>query len=104
MITTEPQVPRTLDELLRSRAATMPDAPIVAYPTSPAPDSYELHTARQLDHYATRAAHHYRTVFGNRTRNAPERVVALLASSDLDYPVTQFALGRLGFTPLLLST
>ncbi len=98
------QEPRTLDELLRHRAATIPDVPIAAYPTSAEPDSYEAHTARQLDQYATRAAHQYRTVFGNRTRNEPERVVALFATSDLDYVVAQFAVGRLGFTPLLLST
>jgi thioester reductase-like protein len=94
---------RTLDELLKLRAARMPDAPIAAYPTSPEPDSYQLHTAGQLDQYATRAAHAYRAVFGNRERSAPERVVALLATSDLDYLVAQFALGRLGFTVLLLS-
>lgn len=98
------QEPRTLDELLRQRAATMPDTPIAAYPTSAEPDSYEKHTARQLDEYATRAAHYYQKVFGQRERNSPERVVALLAVSDLDYLVAQFALGRLGFTPLLLST
>jgi thioester reductase-like protein len=96
--------PRTLDELLRQRAASIPDVPIAAYPTSAEPDSYQLHTARQLDGYANAAAHHYRKVFGNRTRNSPEHVVALLALSDLDYLVAQFALGRLGFTVLLLST
>jgi thioester reductase-like protein len=96
--------PRTLDELLRHRAATMADTPIAAYPTSAAPDSYERHTARQLDEYATRAAHRYREAFGHRERNSPPRVVALLAASDLDYLVALFALGRLGLTPLLLST
>jgi thioester reductase-like protein len=96
--------PRTLDELLRHRAATMADTPIAAYPTSAAPDSYRLHTARQLDEYATRAAHRYREAFGQRERNSPPRVVALLAASDLDYLVALFALGRLGLTPLLLST
>jgi thioester reductase-like protein len=96
--------PRTLDELLRQRAATMADTPIAAYPTSAAPDSYRLHTARQLDEYATRAAHRYQEVFGHRERNSPPHVVALLAASDLDYLVALFALGRLGLTPLLLST
>jgi thioester reductase-like protein len=104
MGTTSTQGPRTLDELLRSRAATMPDVPIAAYPSSAEPDSYEKHSARQLNEYAHRAAHHYRSLLGNRERNSPERVVALLGSSDLDYLVAQFALGRLGFTPLLLST
>lgn len=104
MSTVETPTPRTLDELLRQRAATIPDVPIAAYPTSAEPDSYQVHTARQLDRYATAAAHHYRKVFGNRARNSPERVVALLAASDLDYLVAQFALGRLGFTVLLLST
>ncbi|HEY6078895.1 MAG TPA: SDR family oxidoreductase [Polyangiaceae bacterium] len=98
------QQPRTIDELLRLRAASMPDVPIAAYPTTAEPDSYEAHTARQLDDYATRAAHHYRGIFGNRTRGSAERVVALLALGDLDYLVAQFALGRLGFTVLLLST
>jgi thioester reductase-like protein len=96
--------PRTLDELLRQRAASMPDTPIAAYPTSAAPESYQLHTARQLDEYATRAAHRYRETFGHRERSSPPHVVALLAASDLDYLVALFALGRLGLTPLLLST
>ncbi len=104
MATSTTQEARTLDELLRQRAATIPDVPIAAYPTSAQPDSYEAHTARQLDQYATRAAHQYQKVFGNRARNAPEHVVALFALSDLDYLVAQFALGRLGFTVLLLST
>jgi thioester reductase-like protein len=101
---TTTQEPRTLDELLRLRAKTIPDVPIAAYPTSAEPDSYEVHTARQLDEYTSRAAQHYRKLFGNRERNSPERVVALLALSDLDYLVAQFALGRLGFTVLCLST
>ncbi len=104
MGTTSAAEPRTLDELLRLRAKSNPDAGIAAYPTTSEPDSYEIHTAAQLDQYATRAAHHYQTIFGNRTRNSPERVIALLALSDLDYLVAQFALGRLGFTVLLLST
>jgi thioester reductase-like protein len=104
MGSTENREPRTLDELLRQRAATMPDTPIAAYPTSAAPDSYQRHTARQLDEYATRAARRYREAFGHRERNSPEHVVALLAASDLDYLVALFALGRLGLTPLLLST
>jgi thioester reductase-like protein len=104
MSAAKPQEPRTLDELLRLRATTVPDVPIAAYPTSAEPDSYEVHTARQLDRYATQAAHHYQKIFGNRTRNSAEHVVALLALSDLDYLVAQFALGRLGFTVLLIST
>lgn len=96
--------PRTLDELLRLRAKASPEVPIVAYPTSKEPDSYETHTAAQLDAYATRAAHHYRELFGNRERNGPEQVVALLAGSDLDYVAALFGLGRLGFTVLCLST
>ena len=74
----------------------MPDTPIAAYPTSAAPDSYERHTARQLNEYATRAAHRYREAFGQRERNSAPRVVALLAASDLDYLVALSALGRLG--------
>src|SRR5450432_2953442 len=103
MGSTPSREPRTLDELLRQRAATMADTPIAAYPTSAAPDSYQRHTARQLDEYSTRAAHRYQEVFGHRERNSPPHVVALLAASDLDYLVALFALGRLGLTPLLLS-
>jgi thioester reductase-like protein len=104
MAANTPAEPRTLDELLRARAASIPDVPIAAFPSSAEPDSYQTHTARQLDEYTTRAAHHYRETFGVRERNSAERVVALLAISDLDYLVAQFALGRLGFTVLLLST
>src|SRR5436190_19197680 len=101
---TTPQEPRTLDELLRQRARDAPDLPIAAFPTTAEPDSYRAHSAAELDAYATRAAHHYQGVFGHRARSSAERVVALLALSDLDYLVALFALGRLGFTPLLLST
>ena len=104
MGSTPSREPRTLDELLRQRAATMADTPIAAYPTSAAPDSYQRHTVRQLDEYATRAAHRYQEVLSPRERNSPPHVVALLAASDLDYLVALFALGRLGLTPLLLST
>lgn len=104
MGTTTTSEPRTLDELLRQRAKSSPNVAIAAYPETAEPDSYVAHTARQLDEYASRAANHYRTLFGNRERNSPERVVALLALSDLDYLVAQFALGRLGFTVLCLST
>lgn len=96
--------PRTLDEFLKMRAAAHPDLPILAYPTSEAPDSYEEHTIGQLDAYATRGAHHYEAIFGHRERNSPEEVVALFAISDLDYITALFALGRLGFTVLCLST
>jgi thioester reductase-like protein len=101
--TTAPEA-RTLDELLRLRARSAPDAAIVAFPTSAEPDSYEPHTAGQLDAYASRAARYYQGWFGQRETGSTERVVALLASSNLDYLVAQLALGRLGFTPLLLST
>lgn len=102
-MTTTPE-PRTIDELLRMRASASPDLPIAAFPTSKEPDSYEEHTAGQLDDYATRGAHHYQAFFGNRERNSPEQAIALLAVSDLDYVATVFALGRLGFTVLCLST
>ncbi len=95
---------RTLDELLRQRAALIPDAPIAAFPTSAEPGSYQAHSARELDQYTQRAASAYQRVFQNRANNGSEHVVALLAASDLDYLVAQFALGRLGFTVLLLST
>jgi thioester reductase-like protein len=98
------QEPRTLDELLRHRAKATPGVPIVAFPTTAQPDSYQSHTASQLDEYTHRAAQQYRTLFGNRERNSREQVVALLALSDLDYLVAQLALGRLGFTVLCLST
>jgi thioester reductase-like protein len=104
MDTPTTQHPRTLDELLRLRAATMPDTPIVAYPQSNEPTSYRACTAAELDECVTRAAHYYAAALGARARNSAERVVGLLATSDLDYLVAQFALGRLGFTPLLLST
>src|SRR5258706_12389342 len=101
MGTTQTHEPRTLDELLRLRPKQTPNVPIAAFPRTAEPDSYEAHTAAELDQYATRAARYYRSVFGNRERNSAERVVALLAASDLDYLVAQFALGRLGFSVLL---
>jgi len=102
--TTPPEeAPWTIDELVRSRAASDPNQPIVAYPTDGI--NYINYTFRQLDVYAYRAAQHYATVISTRKSSAdPTKVIGLLAPSNIDYLITTIALSKLGFTVLFLST
>lgn len=103
MVAPTERLPRTLDELLRRRASQTPNAGLAAFPKSPDASSYEVFTVGMLDVFTEVAALSYAQSISVRSRSSPEKVVALLGVSDLDYIVTQFALGRLGFTVLFLS-
>lgn len=53
MLLTIPQEPRTIDELLRSRVASIPNKPIIGYPgTEYGCSDYVYYTPRQLDRFA----------------------------------------------------
>lgn len=53
MLSTMPKEPRTIDELLRSRVASIPNKPIIGYPrTEYGCSDYVYYTPRQLDRFA----------------------------------------------------
>ncbi len=96
-------LPRTISELLTCRAREFPHDPILGYPSSGV--QYEEYTYSQLDRFSSEAAATYsRNLIPRSSSQEPERVVALLGASNLDYFVTALALSRLGFTVLFLST
>ncbi|KAF2086300.1 putative NRPS-like enzyme [Saccharata proteae CBS 121410] len=99
----QPSEPRTIDELLRSRALSDPDLPLIAYPSSAI--EYVNYTARQLDMFAFRAAKHYKSKIPQRpSSDEVPTVIGLLGPSNLDYVVTMLALSKLGHTVLFMST
>ncbi|KAJ5124163.1 Male sterility NAD-binding [Penicillium bovifimosum] len=97
----------TIDGLLRSHAAQPDEAqhPLICYPVHGAAD-FEKHTAKDIDHY-TEVAVRYYTQQGLAPADptldeAP--VVAMLVGSSFEVVVTLFALNRLGYAVLFLST
>lgn len=95
--------PLTIDELIRHRAALVPDKPLISYPHSGI--QYVDYTLRQLDVFAFRVAQKLAARLPPRTSSAEKpAVVSLLGPSDLNYLVTLLALSKLGHTVLLLST
>ncbi|MCJ1445536.1 MAG: hypothetical protein MMC23_006041 [Stictis urceolatum] len=100
------QAINSINELLVNRAVTIPDKPLLAYPTN-GHDSgnYLEYTANDLDCFADEAAKRY-TVLGLSPKplTAESEVVAVLGPSNVDYIITTFALTRMGFSVLFLST
>jgi len=97
------EVPLTIDHLLRLRASQIPDTPILAY--SHNGKDYTQYTAPQLNAFAYRAGKHYKKSITQRpSSETPEKVVALLGTSNFDYAISKLALAKLGMTVLLLST
>ncbi|KAF3763913.1 hypothetical protein M406DRAFT_332357 [Cryphonectria parasitica EP155] len=93
---------QTVDALLRSRATTYPNLPIVSYPKSGV--DYVDYTYQQLDVFAYRVARHLESSIPTRTTSAQKRTtVALLGPSNLEYLVTLLALFKAGHTVLFLS-
>ncbi|KAH8427843.1 putative NRPS-like enzyme [Aspergillus melleus] len=97
------QEPRTIDELVRQRAALGSAQPVISYPETGT--DYVDYPLRQLDIFAFRVA----KVLAARIPPRPSSseapaVIALLGPSDLDYLVMLLALAKLGHTGLLLST
>ncbi|KAK7530054.1 putative NRPS-like enzyme [Phyllosticta citricarpa] len=95
--------PRTVDELIRARAKSDPDFPVIAYPWKGT--TYTYYTYRQLDVYAHRIAKKYAEILPpRRTASEEPTVVAVLGLSTFDYLVMMLALTKLGHTCLLMST
>ncbi|KAJ5639473.1 uncharacterized protein N7484_007335 [Penicillium longicatenatum] len=97
----------TIDGLLKDHAAQPDQAqrPLISYPVRKA-DDYEEHTAGDLDKYTDLAARYYMgkglPPADPSLEKAP--VVALLAGSSFEVILTFFALSRLGYAVLFLST
>lgn len=102
--------PKTIDELIRQRAATNPSLHIVSYPSSG--QDYRDYNYLQLDVFAHRVALIYREALpvpallpGPNSSVPPiPRVVALLGPSNLEYIISMLSLIKLGHTVLFLST
>ncbi|KAJ5675545.1 hypothetical protein N7462_008442 [Penicillium macrosclerotiorum] len=97
----------TIDGLLKSHAAQPDDTrkPLICYPIRGAAD-FEEHTAGDIDRYTDVAVHYYMKRGLNPANPALEQapVVAMLAGSSFEAIVTFFALNRLGYAVLFLST
>jgi acyl-CoA synthetase (AMP-forming)/AMP-acid ligase II len=94
---------RTVDELLRRRARTDPNLPVVSYPSSGI--DYVDYTFQQLDVFAYRVGKQLQAVIPSRMSSKEKRtVVAMLGPSNLEYLVTMMGLFKLGHTVLFLST
>ncbi|ETI26263.1 hypothetical protein G647_03040 [Cladophialophora carrionii CBS 160.54] len=95
----------TIDGLLRKHASEDGDIPMVGYPATGASD-YEVHTVKAIDRYTDAACWWYQKQglqpADPDLRKAP--VVALLTPSCLDAIISFFALNRLGWAVLFLST
>ncbi|KAM5350737.1 hypothetical protein ACJ41O_007242 [Fusarium nematophilum] len=94
---------RTVDDLIRRRAASYPLDHAVSYPSSET--NYVDYNLQQLDVFAWRVAKHYETKLPvRRTSDEKPAVVGMLGPSNLEYLITKLALSKLGHTALLLST
>ncbi|KAL2794351.1 hypothetical protein BJX66DRAFT_351276 [Aspergillus keveii] len=96
----------TINDILLHRMPYPPDAPLVGYPqSSHGVRDYAFYTAKDLDKFSNGAAKALKG-FGLPKFSDPveNRVVAILGPSNLDYVVSLFALSRLGYAILLLST
>ncbi|EKV19000.1 Male sterility, NAD-binding [Penicillium digitatum] len=97
----------TIDGLLKSHAAQPDEAqrPLVCYPNHEAAD-FEEHTAGDIDRFADLAVRFYMqqglAPADPSLEQAP--VIAMLAGSSFEVVVTFFALNRLGYAVLFLST
>ncbi|KAL2831135.1 putative NRPS-like enzyme [Aspergillus cavernicola] len=96
----------TINDALLHRVPHPPDARLVGYPqSSHGISDYTFYTARDLGRFANGAVRILQESglpkFSDPVEN---RVVAILALSNLDYVVALFALSRLGYAVLLLST
>ncbi|KAF7588876.1 hypothetical protein BBP40_005061 [Aspergillus hancockii] len=96
----------SINDLLLDRVRSSPDQPLVGYPqSSHGVSDYAYYTASDLDRFTSGAVEVLETrglqKFNHPTEN---RVVAILGYSDLDYVISLFALSRMGYAVLLLST
>ncbi|EME44159.1 NRPS-like protein [Dothistroma septosporum NZE10] len=95
----------TIDGLLKSHAAEPEQTPLICYPKEGAAD-FELHTGQDLDRFTDAAVQFYLANDLEPADPTAERapVVALLAPTTFAFVVSVFALNRLGWTALFLST
>ncbi|KAL8341782.1 hypothetical protein RB601_005363 [Gaeumannomyces tritici] len=96
-----------VDDLIRERASTISDAPLITYPNSAVRCAeWVEYTARDLDTFVDEAAKELtrQGLVPKERKSAKSEVVALLGHSDLDYAITILALTRMGFAVLFLST
>lgn len=95
----------TVDGLIRKHADEDEEIPMVGYQVTGAAD-YEIHTVKTIDRYIDAACWWYwkqgLQAADSTLEKAP--VVALLTPSCLDAIISFFALGRLGYAVLFLST
>ncbi|KAK4630120.1 Adenylate-forming reductase stbB [Fulvia fulva] len=95
----------TIGGLLKSNAAETGQTPLICYPKEGAAD-FELHTGQDLDRFTDAAVQFYLANGLEPADPAAEKapVVALLAPTTFAFVVSIFALNRLGWTALFLST
>ncbi|KAJ5614499.1 hypothetical protein N7528_008153 [Penicillium herquei] len=97
----------TIDGLLKSHATQKNESekPLICYPVSGAAD-FEQHTAGDIDRYTDLAVRSYMEKGLAPADPALEKapVIALLAGSSFEVILTFFALNRLGYAVLFLST
>ncbi|KAG6361850.1 hypothetical protein INS49_010079 [Diaporthe citri] len=96
----------TITDLLLSKVRETPDAVFIQYPaTAKGKKDYVGYTVTDVDRLADEAARQY-VARGLRPEPTTDKceVIALLATSNLDYVASMLALSRMGFSVLFLST
>ncbi|KAK7443699.1 hypothetical protein CaCOL14_012347 [Colletotrichum acutatum] len=95
----------TLDELIKSRALELDEAPLLGYPNEGLLD-FEEHSARAVDRYIDAAVQRLQQLglssVDSNSEKAP--VIGILAHSGLHVVITIMALSRLGYAVFLVST
>ncbi|OGM46491.1 hypothetical protein ABOM_004584 [Aspergillus bombycis] len=100
------QPPCIIDDVVQNLVRDAPDEPLVGYPKSAhGVSDYEYYTPRDLHRFANGAVKRLGLAglpeFSHPMEN---RVISILGPSNLDYIVSLFALSRMGYSILLLST
>ncbi|KAI3394095.1 hypothetical protein diail_3219 [Diaporthe ilicicola] len=96
----------TVTDLLLSKVRETPDAVFIQYPaTAKGKSDYVGYTVSDVDRLADEAARQY-AARGLQPESTTDKceVIALLATSNLDYITSLLALSRMGFSILFLST
>jgi len=98
---------RSIDELLRSRAVTHPDNPVVGFPLSDSLTVSECkihyYTLSELNRFAYRTATIIEATIPCTGPDEPRRAVGLLGLPNMDHFVSLLALAKLGHTAVLMS-
>ncbi|KAH6670393.1 putative NRPS-like enzyme [Halenospora varia] len=98
----------SINDLLLERTRTIPDDPLVGYPSSiHSPGDYVYYSAKDLSRFADGTAQALcgqGLPFADTSSRHESKIVALLGPSNLDYVISIFALSRMGYGVLFLST